>query len=169
MKVSKAIFRYHTGYKQAFCVYKIMKIIVILLLVLASIIPSIVYGETELQPIQGSKYVASALIELRDANENLVSVTSAQASKYLVDSIVDEFLDQYDVKEIVEKDGKRYELRQIVLTEEHTKDSYGFQSKLFVQDENKNKVLIFGGSDHAFLVKADDVSTIVWNILRLAS
>ena len=146
-----------------------MKIIVILLLVLSSIAPSIVNGETELQPIQGSKYFASAVIELRDVNGNLVSVTSAQASKYLVDSIVDEFLDQYDVKEIVEKDGKRYELRQIVLTEEHPKDSYGFQSKLFVQDESKNRILIFTGSNHAFLVKTGDVSTIVWNILRLVS
>ena len=146
-----------------------MKIIVILLLVLASIVPSIVYGETELQPIQGSKYAASALIELRDATGNLVSVTSAHASKYLADPIVDEFLDQYDVKEIIEKDGKRYELRQIVLTEEHPKDSYGFQSKLFVQDENNDRVLIFGGSNHAFLVKAADESTIIWTILREVS
>ena len=146
-----------------------MKIIVILLLVLASISPTIVYGEAELQPIQGSKYAASALIELRDTSGNLASVSSVQASKYLVDPIVDEFLDQYDVKEIIEKDGKKYELRQIVLTEEHPKDSYGFQSKLFVQDENRNKILIFGGSNHAFLVKAGDVSTIVWNTLRLVS
>jgi hypothetical protein len=144
-----------------------MKIAVILSLALASIVLNIVYVEAELQPIQGSKYVASALIEIRDANGNLQSVTSAHASKYLVDPIVDEFLNQYDVKEIIEKDGKRYELRQIVLTEEHPKDSYSFQSKLIVQDENKNKVLIFGGSNHAFLVKAGDVSTIVWNILRL--
>ena len=144
-----------------------MKIIVILLLVLSSIAPSIVNGETELQPIQGSKYFASAVIELRDAHGNLVSVTSAQASMYLIDPIVDEFLDQYDVKKIIEKNGKKYELRQIILTEEHPKDGYGFQSKLIVQDENKNKILIFGGSNHAFLVKAGDVSTIVWNILRL--
>ncbi|HXV51067.1 MAG TPA: hypothetical protein VD689_02940 [Nitrosopumilaceae archaeon] len=139
------------------------------MLVLVSIIPSIVYVEAELQSIQGSKYVASAVIELRDVNGNLVSVTSAQASKYLADPIVDEFLDQYDVKEIVEKDGKEYELRQIILTEEHLRDSYGFQSKLFVQDENKSKVLIFTGSNHAFLVKTGDMSTIVWNILRLVS
>lgn len=146
-----------------------MKIVAILLLALASIVPSIVYAEAEFQPIQGSKYVASALIELRDANGNLVSVTSSQASKYLVDPIVDEFLHQYEVKEIVEKDGKKYELRQIILTEEHTKNSYGFQSKLFVQDENKNKVLIFTGSNHAFLVKTGDKSTIIWSILRLVS
>ncbi|MBM3896879.1 MAG: hypothetical protein FJ360_03990 [Thaumarchaeota archaeon] len=146
-----------------------MRVIVILFLVPASIASSIVYGETELQPIQGSKYVASALIELHDVNGNLVSVTNAHASKYLVDPIVDEFLDQYDVKKIIEKNGKKYELRQIILTEEHPKNSYGFQSKLIVQDENKNKILIFGGSNHAFLVKSSDVSTIVWNILRLVS
>ena len=146
-----------------------MKIIFILLISIVSIAPSIVYAETEFQLIQGSKYVALALIELRDAHGNLVSVTNAHASKYLVDPIVDEFLDQYDVKEIVEKDGKRYELRQIVAIEEHPKDNYGFQSKLFVQDENKNRILIFTGSNHAFLVKTGDVSTIVWNILRLVS
>lgn len=146
-----------------------MKIIVILLLATVSIAPSIVYAEDEFQPIKGSKYFASALIELRDIHGNLVSVTSAHASEYLVDPIVDEFLNQYDVKEIVEKDGKMYELRQIILTEEHPKDSYGFQSKLIIQDENKNKILIFTGANHAFLVKSGDVSTIVWNILRLVS
>ena len=145
-----------------------MKIIAILLL-LVSIVPSIVYGEIYLQPIQGSKYVASAVIELRDKNENLVSVTNAQASKYLVDPVIDEFLDQYDVKEIIEKDEKMYELRQIILTEEYSKDSYGFKSMLIVQDENNNKVVIFGGSNHAFLVKTGEVSTIVWNILRLVN
>lgn len=146
-----------------------MKKSFVLLLVLASIVPTTVYGEAELQPIQGSKYFASALIELRDANGNLVSVTNAQASKYLPDPIVDEFLEQYNVRETVEKDGKSYKLRQVTLTEEHQKDSYGFQSKLFIQDENKNKILIFGGSNHAFLVKSGDVSTIVWTILRLVS
>lgn len=146
-----------------------MKSSFVLLLIFASIVPTVVYGEAELQPIQGSKYFASALVELRDANGNLVSVTNAQASKYRPDPIVDEFLKQYDVKETVEKDGKNYELRQVTLTEEHTKDGYGFQSKLFIQDENKNKILIFGGSNHAFLVKSGDISTIIWTILRLVS
>jgi len=146
-----------------------MKIFVILLLAIVSFVPSIVYAEDEFQPIEESNYVATALIELRDANGNLASITSVQASKYLVDPIVDEFLNQYEVKEIVEKDGKMYELRQIILTEEHPKNSYGFQSKLIVQDENKNKVLIFTGSNHAFLVNAGDKSTIIWSILRLVS
>lgn len=146
-----------------------MKRSFVLLLIFASIVPTVVYGEVELQPIQGSKYFASALVELRDANGNLVSVTNAQASKYRPDPIVDEFLKQYDVKETIEKDGKNYELRQVTLTEEHTEDGYGFQSKLFIQDENKNKILIFGGSNHAFLVKSGDISTIIWTILRLVS
>lgn len=146
-----------------------MKSSFVLLLIFASIVPTAVYGEVELQPIQGSKYFASALVELRDTNGNLVSVTNAQASKYRSDPIIDEFLKQYDVKETVEKDGKNYELRQVTLTEEHTNDGYGFQSKLFIQDENKNKILIFGGTNHAFLVKSGDISTIIWTILRLVS
>lgn len=146
-----------------------MKRTFVLLLIFASIVPTTVYGEAELQPIQGSKYFASALVELRDANGSLVSVTNAQASKYRSDPIVDEFLKQYDVKETIVKDGKNYELRQVTLIEKHTKDGYGFQSKLFIQDENKNKILIFGGSNHAFLVKSGDISTIIWTILRLAS
>jgi hypothetical protein len=143
-----------------------MKLATILLFVVLSTFSVICYGEEEHVSIQGSKYFASALIELRDINGNLVSVTNAIASKYLPNPIVDEFLDQYDIKEIIEKNGKRYELRQIALTEEHPMDSYGFKSKLIVQDENMNKVVIFGGSNHAFLVKAGDVSTIVWIILR---
>jgi len=137
-------------------------------IIAAFLFPTSIYGETELQSIDGSKYVAVAQIELRDSSGNLVSVTKAIASHYLPDPIVDEFLEQYEVKEFVELKGKVYELRQIVLTEEHPKDSYGFDSKLLLQAENR-KIEIFSGLNHGFQVKSGDVSTIVWTILRLSN
>ncbi len=145
-----------------------MKILFIFVIIAAFLFPASIYGETEPQSIDGSKYVAVAQIELRDSSGNLVSVTKAIASHYLPDPIVDEFLEQYEVKEFVELKGKVYELRQIVLTEEHPKDSYGFDSTLLLQAENR-KIEIFSGLNHAFQVKSGDVSTIVWTILRLSN
>ncbi len=145
-----------------------MKILFIFVIIAAFLFPTSIYGETEPQSIDGSKYVAVAQIELRDSSGNLVSVTKAIASHYLPDPIVDEFLEQYEVKEFVELKGKVYELRQIVLTEEHPKDSYGFESTLLLQAENQ-KIEIFSGLNHAFQVKSGDVSTIVWTILRLSN
>lgn len=145
-----------------------MKILFIYVTIAAFLFPTSIYGETEPQSIDGSKYVAVAQIELRDSSGNLVSVTKAIASHYLPDPIVDEFLEQYEVKELVELKGKVYELRQIVLTEEHPKDSYGLESTLLLQAENR-KIEIFSGLNHAFQVKSGDVSTIVWTILRLSN
>ena len=145
-----------------------MKILFIFVIIAAFLFPTSIYGETEPQSIDGSKYVAVAQIELRDSSGNLVSVTKAIASHYLPDPIVDEFLEQYEVKEFVELKGKVYELRQIVLTEEHPKDSYIFESTLLLQAENR-KIEIFSGLNHAFQVKSGDVSTIVWTILRLSN
>ncbi len=145
-----------------------MKILFIYVTIAAFLFPTSIYGETEPQSIDGSKYVAVAQIELRDSSGNLVSVTKAIASHYLPDPIVDEFLEQYEVKEFVELKGKVYELRQIVLTEEHPKDSYVFESTLLLQAENR-KIEIFSGLNHAFQVKSGDVSTIVWTILRLSN
>lgn len=145
-----------------------MKILFIFVIIAAFLFPTSIYGETEPQSIDGSKYVAVAQIELRDSSGNLVSVTKAIASHYLPDQIVDEFLEQYEVKEFVELKGKVYELRQIVLTEEHPKDSYVFESTLLLQAENR-KIEIFSGLNHAFQVKSGDVSTIVWTILRLSN
>lgn len=145
-----------------------MKILFIYVTIAAFLFPTSIYGETEPQSIDGSKYVAVAQIELRDSSDNLVSVTKAIASHYLPDPIVDEFLEQYEVKEFVELKGKVYELRQIVLTEEHPKDSYVFESTLLLQAENR-KIEIFSGLNHAFQVKSGDVSTIVWTILRLSN
>lgn len=143
-------------------------ILFIFVTIAAFLFPTSIYGETEPQSIDGSKYVAVAQIELRDSSGNLVSVTKAIASHYLPDPIVDEFLEQYEVKEFVELKGKVYELRQIVLTEEHPKDSYVFESTLLLQAENR-KIEIFSGLNHAFQVKSGDVSTIVWTILRLSN
>jgi len=145
-----------------------VKILFIYVTIAAFLFPTSIYGETEPQSIDGSKYVAVAQIELRDSSDNLVSVTKAIASHYLPDPIVDEFLEQYEVKEFVELKGKVYELRQIVLTEEHPKDSYVFESTLLFQAENR-KIEIFSGLNHAFQVKSGDVSTIVWTILRLSN
>lgn len=145
-----------------------MKILFIFVTIAVFLFPTSIYGETEPQSIDGSKYVAVAQIELRDSSGNLVSVTKAIASHYLPDPIVDEFLEQYEVKEFVELKGKVYELRQIVLTEEHPKDSYVFESTLLLQAENR-KIEIFSGLNHAFQVKSGDVSTIVWTILRLSN
>jgi len=145
-----------------------VKILFIYVTIAAFLFPTSIYGETEPQSIDGSKYVAVAQIELRDSSGNLVSVTKAIASHYLPDPIVDEFLEQYEVKEFVELKGKVYELRQIVLTEEHPKDSYVFESTLLLQAENR-KIEIFSGLNHAFQVKSGDVSTIVWTILRLSN
>jgi len=145
-----------------------VKILFIFVIIAAFLFSTSIYGETEPQSIDGSKYVAVAQIELRDSSGNLVSVTKAIASHYLPDPIVDEFLEQYEVKEFVELKGKVYELRQIVLTEEHPKDSYVFETTLLLQAENR-KIEIFSGLNHAFQVKSGDVSTIIWTILRLSN
>ena len=69
------------------------------------------YEETELKLIYDSKYIATAEIVLRDSDGNLISITNANAFRYLDDPIVDEFLEAYEIIDVIEKDGKKYELR----------------------------------------------------------
>ena len=143
-----------------------MKLVVILLFVIASI-PSIVYGESQLISIQGSKYVASALIELRNSDGALVGMTKSDAGRYLQDQVVDKFLDLYPVLKNVELNDRIYELRQIVVTEEFTVDRYGFVSSLFLKINENESVEIFRGLHDAIQIKKGDVSTTYWTLLRL--
>jgi len=167
MKTLRDIWKCRTGYKQL-DVNLHMKILSLFIIFLVILYPVYVYAETSLVPIDDSKYIASAQIELRDSDGNLVGVTTSNAGRYLPDPIVDEFLELYPVKENIMINEKKYELREIVVTEVHQKDSYVFISHLFVQTENGSTVEIFRGLNHAFLVKSGDESTIMWTILKVA-
>ena len=147
--------------------------LVILLVIVGFFFTQTVFGqtyeETELKSIYDSKYIASAQIELRNVDGNLLSITNANAIIYLDDPIVDEFLDGYDVIDIVDIDDIKYELRQIVLTESHSKKSYVFVSFLKLLVDGNETIEIFRALNHGFATNSGDVSTITWSILRQVS
>ena len=129
------------------------------------------YEPTKLKLIYDSKYIATTEIVLRDSDGNLISITNANAFRYLDDPIVDEFLEAYEIIDVIEKDGKKYELRQMILLENHGEDSYPYSFisyfQLIVNDTET--IEIFRASHHGFAIKSGDVSTITWSILRQVS
>ena len=126
------------------------------------------YEPTKLKLIYDSKYIATAEIVLRDSDGNLISITNANAFRYLDDPIVDEFLETYEIIDVVEKDGKKYELRQILAQENHGEDAYAyaFISYLDLLVNGNETIEIFRALHHGFALKSGDVSTITWSILR---
>tara|TARA_B100000029_G_scaffold13642_1_gene14328 strand:+ start:475 stop:999 length:525 start_codon:yes stop_codon:yes gene_type:complete len=140
------------------------------------------YGDMD--KIEESKYKATGLSEVRNANGELLSVIRVDASRYLDHPIVDEFLNS-EPKNLVKQgsvNGQKINMYNIIaeyaypecISELYDVPGYAdscnwyhrsFVSMLGVTDErNGERYNIFRGLNHAFIVtQLDEVKTF-WTI-----
>jgi len=138
----------------------------------------------EMNDIRESKYMASAVTVVRNSDGELISVTRAEATRYLDNVVVDRFLEgqekniikkgiinqqtvsmyqvpvEYDAVECLEKvfDVPGY-------SDECSWYHRAFITTLGVTDENEENREIFRGLNHVFVVQSLDQITSFWTIL----
>ncbi len=138
----------------------------------------------DLNDIRESKYMASAVTVVRNSDGELISVTRADATRYLDNAIIDRFLEgheenvvkrgiinqqtvsmyqiavEYDALECLEKvfDVPGY-------SDECSWYHRAFVTMLSVLDEKGEQREIFRGLNHVFPVQSLDQITSFWTIL----
>ena len=172
-----------------------MKKIHILILVMVFLIPiciSQVYAQSlyvdvtvgDMAKIEKSKYIASGVSILRNSDGGLVSVVRVDATRYLDDPIIDEFLKSnpnYLIKQGT-INGKEVKLHEIEAEYSYPKclekvfEVVGYNDEchwyhrayvtmLGINDEKGESHTIFRGLNHVFTVKALDTLTTTWHII----
>ena len=138
----------------------------------------------ELKEIDDSKYRASAVTIIRNANGELIGLTKSDASRYLDNPILDEFLNskpEYLVKQgkINEQNVNWYNIKVEYSNPKCTEkvfDVPGFNDKcnwyhraaktmLGLTDNEGVEHIIFSGLNHAQILKSDYHVKIFWNVI----
>tara|TARA_B100000029_G_scaffold335242_1_gene327364 strand:+ start:274 stop:798 length:525 start_codon:yes stop_codon:yes gene_type:complete len=137
----------------------------------------------DMNDIDESKYLATGITVTRNSNGELISVTRADATRYLESPIIDTFLES-DQKYLIKKgiiNGEKVKMYQVdveyyvpeCLTAVFQVPGYdeecdwyhrAFVTMLGVDDEGE-RVDIFRGLNHVFVIKSSDEVTTHWTIL----
>ena len=172
-----------------------MKKIHVIFLVMILVVPiciSQVYAQSlyvdvtvgDMDKIEKSKYIASGVSVLRNSDGGLVSVVRVDATRYLDDPIIDEFLESnpnYLIKQGT-INGKEVKLHEIKAEYSYPKclekvfDVLGYNDEcqwyhrayvtmLGINDEEGESHIIFRGLNHVFTVKSMDNVTTMWHII----
>ena len=137
----------------------------------------------ELKKITDSKYLASNISVLRNADGELISVVKSDASRYLPKSITDEYLDTLPVLKKGTVNGQNLSMMQVTveynyekcLTDVYQVPGYDqqcnwyhrpFITSLAVNDENGDRFELFRGLNHSYSVRPSDSVTSHWTIIR---
>ena len=136
-------------------------------------------GQASLILDKDSKYEIHLLVEVRNAQGQLISVTETMDGKYLVHGITDIVFDSMsNEKEITVVDNIKYQkvhITQIKNVQEMTLEGIrhdDMQTKLYIEycvktNEQCNwRIAFMTATDHLSL-EEDDVVTIHWTILRV--
>ena len=138
----------------------------------------------DMNDIRESKYLASAVTVTRNSDGELISVTRADATRYLDNAIIDRYLNEYPenfVKKGVvgQQTVLMYQVDVEFSTEECLEKVFdvpgyadecnwyhrAFVTMLNVYDEDGDTKQLFRGLNHAFVVKSLDQITSFWTIL----
>ena len=136
----------------------------------------------DLKKIDNSKYMASAVSVLRNADGELISVVKTVATRYLDKPVTDEFIDTLPVMKKGTLNGKNLEMTQVTidydyskcLTEVYEVPGYTEQCNWYhratvtilgVNAEEESHEL-FRGLNHSYTVKPSDSVTSFWTIIR---
>jgi len=119
-------------------------------------------------PYAGSEYLSQVQIQVRNAQGSLVSVTEADAIKFLPHLLTDEYLDSIPVKETVSINGKTYEKREIRTFFTASEDTFISSTRL-VSDKFGDAIVVFFTLNHAYTVERGDNVTAFWTVLRAVS
>ena len=139
--------------------------------------------EDDLIKIKDSKYFASSINVLRNSNGELVSVVKTEASRYLPNSVTDQFIDTLPIMKEGIINAKNIEMRQIevnynyekCITEVYQVPGYSDQcnwyhrayvTSLGINNEKGERFEIFRGLNHSYTVKPSDSVTSFWTIIR---
>ena len=172
-----------------------MKKIHVILLVMVLVAPiciSQVYAQTlyvdstigDMEKIDESKYRATGVSIIRNSDGNLVGVVRVDATRYLDDPIIDEFLKSnpdYVIKQGT-INGKEVRLHEIKAEYSYPKclekvfEVVGYNDEchwyhrayvtmLGINDEEGESHIIFRGLNHVFTVKSMDNVTTMWHII----
>ena len=139
----------------------------------------------ELKEIDDSKYRASSITIIRNSNGELISLTKSDATSYLPNPILDEFLNsnpEYLVKQ-GENNDQKFSLYNIKVQYDNPKcavemfvgnpgfndecDLYHrtFSTILGVTDNEGIKHILFRGLNHAEIIKSEYNVTMFWNVI----
>ena len=138
----------------------------------------------DMDDIDESKYRAAGLSVVRNAEGELISVVRVDATRYLDDPIIDEFLKSnpnYLIKQGT-INGKEVKLHEIEAEYSYPKclekvfDVLGYNDEcqwyhrayvtmLGINDEEGESHTIFRGLNHVFTVKSMDIVTTTWHII----
>ena len=140
----------------------------------------------ELKEIDDSKYRASAVSIIRNANGELISLTKTDASRYLDDPILDKFLNSKP--EYLIKQGKlnEHNINLYTINIEYSNPKCtekvwkipgfndrcnwhhrAFSTMLGLTDNEGVEHIIFSGLNHAQILKSDYDVKIFWNVITL--
>jgi len=128
------------------------------------------FGLIDLLPLSPNeqKYDVHLHVQVRTDNDQLISVTEGIQSEYLPFHITDEFLNDYPIIQIVEKNGKDYEMRQIKHRTDVTDEkAYGHINLNILCKTVYGCVHIFAEKTPSILVHNGDYMLTQWTIYRL--
>jgi len=116
-------------------------------------------------PYADSEYLSHVQIIVRNTQGSLLSVTEADAIKFLPHLLTDEYLDSIPVKETVSINGKLYEQREIKTFFTANEDTFISSTRL-VSDKFGDSIVVFFTLNHAYTVERGDNVTAFWTVLR---
>ena len=125
-----------------------------------------------------SEYIVHIQVEVRNAQEQLVSITESKFGKHLTQKIPDHVLDSViNQKEIITVDGIKYEKVQFELSSESsdiTNSSAGREygnnlqfSLCGISEHDKLTCISLQSARYFVLTEAGDVTTSKWTVLRV--
>ena len=114
------------------------------------------------------KYEVYVHAEVRTPQDELILVIESAMTEYLPFNITDQILNKYPVIEIVEKNDRKYEVRQIIhRTDEANHKTYGHLQLNTMCNEVPGCLNIFAGRTASILVDSGDYMIVQWTIHRL--
>lgn len=125
-------------------------------------------GHIGLVRTEDSKYLGHVILQVRNAQETLVSVTVSDVIGYLPHEITDEYLNSSPVKEIVEINGQKYEKREFVETL-HAEKSAFMGKAVLGYDKLGFDIHTFDVLPHGITIEKGDTLRADWTILRKIS
>jgi len=138
----------------------------------------------DMDKIEESKYIASGVSVLRNSDGELISVVRVDATRYLDDPIVDEFL-KSDPDYLIKQgtiNGQRVSLHEVEVeyynpecldrifdvpgyNDECNWYHRAFVTMLGINDEQGESHTIFRGLNHVYTIKSSDDVTTTWHII----
>lgn len=116
-------------------------------------------------PITDSKYLGHVILQLRNSQGGLVSVTVSDVLGYLPLEITDQYLNSVQVKEIVIINGKKYEKRDFTEIRHATKQTFIGMSAL-TYDKLGYDIYPFDVLPNGITIEKGDVLRADWTIFR---